>query len=100
MPIGVQELDLEGLLALPPLLDSKEPAIREGVAALLAERYRQLHREQTRRQEAGWTAFQASDQFALDRFEAVRDKWQPYEADWAKRAAAIKRFYEFAYRWY
>lgn len=99
MQIGVHTLDLEGILALPPLLDSATPEIREGVAALIAERYLQIQIDRQRRQQAGWTAYQLSDQVALARFEAVSSQWKPYE-DAAKRTAAIQRFYEFAYKWY
>ena len=99
MQIGVQKLDLEGILTLPPLLDSSTPEIREGVAALIAERYLQTQIDHQRRQQAGWTAFQLSDEIARKRFEAVRDQWKPYE-DATKRRAALERFYAFAYRWY
>jgi hypothetical protein len=99
MQIGVHKLDLEGILALPPLLDSSTPEIRDGVAALIADRYLQLQIDHQRRQQAGWTAFQLSDQIALARFEAVRNKWKPYE-DVTDRLAAIQRFYAFAYKWY
>jgi len=99
MQIGVQKLDLEGVLALPPLLDADEPVIREGVAALIADRYLQLQAEHQSRQIRGWTAFQVSDQVALKRFEAVRAKWKEYEEQ-SKRGAAIRRLYSFAYQWY
>jgi hypothetical protein len=99
MQIGVQKLDLEGVLALPPLLESATPEIREGVAALIAERYQLLQYDLQRHQAFGWTAYQLSDRVALERFEAIRDKWRPYEDD-TKRATAIQRLYDFAYQWY
>src|SRR5262249_50852252 len=99
MQIGVHQLDLEGTLALPPLLDSPTPEIRDGAAALIAQRYVELSAEHLDRELAGWTAYQFSDQVAIERFEAVRAKWQAFE-DPAKRKAAIQRFYDFAYRWY
>ncbi len=99
MQIGVQKLDLEGVLALPPLLDSDTPVIREGVAALIADRYLQLQAEHQSRQLRGWTAFQVADQVALERFEAVREQWKEYE-DHSKRGAAIQRLDNFAYQWY
>lgn len=97
--IGVQKLDLEGVMALSPLLDSGELVIRDGVAALIADRYLQLEADQQRRQIRGWTAFQYSDQVAIERFEAVREQWKEYE-DHSKRGAAIQRLYNFAYQWY
>jgi len=99
MQIGVHQLDLEGILALPPLLDVPTPEIRDGVAALIAQRYFELSADHLDRELAGWTAYQLSDQVALERFEAVRTKWQPFE-DAAKRKAAIQRFHHFAYQWY
>ncbi len=99
MQIGVHPLDLEGMMALPPLLDAPTPEIREGVAALIAECYQQLQAARQKRQQAGWTAYQLSDEIALERFEAVREQWVQYE-DVAKREAAIKRLYVFAYQWY
>lgn len=99
MQIGVHKLDLEGTLALRPLLDAPTEEIREGVAALIAKRYLELRGDHQRRQRAGWTAQQLSDEFALARFEAVRDRWEPYE-DVAKRKVAIQRLYDFAYQWY
>ncbi len=99
MQVGVQELDLEGALSLVPLLDCSTPEIKDGAAALIAERYSQLESDHTRRQQAGWTAYQASDSVALRRFLKVRNAWKQYEDD-AKRRAAIERFYDFAFRWY
>ena len=99
MQIGVQSLDLEGALALPPLLDCATPEIRQGVAALIAERYSQLEIDRGRRQRAGWTAYQVSDRIALTRFKSVREKWKQYD-DGKERKAAIRRFYDFAYQWY
>jgi hypothetical protein len=99
MQIGVHPLDLEGVLALPPLLDIQTEEIREGVAALIADRQEQLQRDHERRQHAGWTAYQRSDAVALAKFESVRSKWRAFE-DAGKREAAIKRLHDFAYRWY
>lgn len=99
MQIGVQKLDLEGVLALPPLLDAENPIIRDGAAALIAERAYQLQAEQLSRQAAGWTAYQLSDRVALERFEAVREKWKPFE-DYNRRRAALEQLHTFAYQWY
>ena len=100
MQIGVHPLDLEGILALPPLLDSSTAEIREGVAALIAERYTDLKSDYQRHQQAGWTAYQRSDEIALSRFDAVSSAWKPYELNLPKRQAAIQRFHTYAYQWY
>ena len=86
-------------MALPPLLDCTNPVIREGVAALIADRHWQLELDHQRRQQKGWTAYQLSDEVALKQFQAVRDKWKAFE-DASLRDAAIQRFYTFAYQWY
>jgi len=99
MQIGVHRQDLEGTLSMQPLLDCSTPEIQEGVAALIAEQYLQLHAAHDMRQRKGWTAHQFSDRIALRRFETVREKWSPYE-DANRRAAAIERFYDFSYQWY
>lgn len=99
MQIGVQPLDLEGVLTLPPLLDCGVPEIEQGVAALLAERRVQLLAARDRRRESGWTAFQLSDGAALARLEALRSRWSGLENSAARRAA-ITRFHDYAYQWY
>lgn len=99
MQIGVHKLNLEGTMALPPLLQCQTPEIREGVAALIAKQYLQLQNGNWSRQQAGWTAFQASDSAGLNEFEAVKDQWEPYLDD-EKREEAINRFHDFAYQWY
>lgn len=99
MQIGVQKLDLEGTLALFPLLECKTAIVREGAAALIADRYSTLQDQYTKHQQAGWTAYQWSDRAALDRIESVRGQWRSYE-DAEKRQETIQRFYNYAYQWY
>lgn len=99
MQLGVHDLELEGRLALPPLLDSTTPEIRDGVAALIAEQYLRLQTDQQRRHALGWTAYQFSDRYALERFEQVRDRWQPFLND-ERRARALIAFHDYAFQWY
>lgn len=99
MQIGVQKLDLEGVLSLPPLLECSTPEIREGAAALMAQAHRQLQQSYSGQSNMRWTALQLSERYALKRLGALREQWARYEND-AQRAATIKRFYDFAYKWY
>lgn len=99
MQIGVQPLDLEGTLSLTPLLAADSTEIREGVAALLADRYVELRRDHEARRRAGWTAYQLSDRRSLHRLQDVRQEWERFLDDDA-RAAELQAFYEFAYQWY
>jgi hypothetical protein len=99
MQIGVHSLDLEGIMAIVPLLDSSTPEIRQGVSALIAEQSLRLQAAHERRQRNGWTAFQWSDRVALNRFGKVHDQWRQFE-DETRRTAAIQRFHDYAYQWY
>lgn len=95
--ISVHPISSEGVLVLPPLVESRDEIIREGICAMLAQRAEQL--EARRRQNQGWTAFQLADQLLLERLHAMRSDWQPY-TDPAKRAAALAEFHQYAYQWY
>ena len=99
MQIGVQTLDTEGVLALPPLLECGIPEVREGVAALLADHQDRLLREHSRRQRRGWTAQQMATGIALARLEPLQHHWREYE-DLSARASALERFHRYAYQWY
>jgi len=97
--ISVHPIDAEGILVLPPLLESDNEIIREGIRAMLAERALQL--EPSAREDAPphWTAFQLADRLLSERLHAMRSDWAAY-LDPAKRAAALDRFDEYVYQWY
>jgi hypothetical protein len=99
MQIGVHTLDTEAVLSLPPLMECGDEAIREGIRALMADRYFLLRGRESQRQGNGWTAFQWVDQVALRQLESLRTDWLAYE-DPLKRKQALDRFRDYAYQWY
>jgi hypothetical protein len=99
MQIGVQPLNTEGILALPPLLACETPEVHAGVRALLARRHGEIAGRQLRRQTLGWTSWQFAEQRALKRLEQLRDEWEPF-ADEQLQAKTLSDFYDYAYQWY
>lgn len=97
--ISVHPISAEGVLVLPPLTQSDDPIIREGLRALLAERAIQAEATAQRRAQQGWTAVQFADRLLLDRLRAVRSEWQEYR-DPSRRAAALEQFHRYVYQWY
>ena len=97
--ISVHPINAEGVLRLVPLLESEDEIIREGVRAMLAQRYEESLALALRREQQGWTAHQASDQVVLDGLKAVSDQLSVYE-DKEKRDAALTQFHEYVYQWY
>jgi len=97
--ISVHPISSEGLLVLPPLLESGDPIIREGVRAMLADRLDEGESLARQQQQAGWTAYQIGDLAALQRLRLESPKWAELR-NRPKRQAALKRFHEYAYQWY
>ncbi len=97
--ISVHPIDSAGILVLPPLLDSDDEIIREGIRAMLAERYVALEARTVLRERCGWTTYQLADQALLAHLGRLRAHWEVY-ADFAKRRQALDRFDEYAYQWY
>lgn len=97
--ISVHPISAEGVLMLAPLLDCNDAIIREGIAAMLAQRDDQAEALAERRESLGWTTYQLSDIVLLERLRADRARWSTYR-DAALRDAALKRFHDYAYQWY
>ena len=97
--ISVHPIDSAGVLVLPPLVESDDPIIREGVQALLAKRALQLEQTLRQREDLGWTSYQLADRLLLEKLRSMREEWDEY-ADAEKRAAALERFDQYAYQWY
>jgi hypothetical protein len=97
--ISVHPIDAEGFFVLPPLLESDNEIIREGIRAMLAERAIQLERSAQQPDQPHWTAFQLADRLLSERLHAMRADWAPY-LDPSKRTAALDRFDEYVYQWY
>lgn len=97
--ISVHPINAEGILTLPPLLESNNEILREGIRAMLAERAIQLDRSAVEESQHHWTAFQFADRLLSERLQSMRATWEPY-LNAAKRAAALDRFDEYVYQWY
>jgi hypothetical protein len=97
--ISVHPIDLAAVPVLLPLADCRDPIIREGVRAMLADRLDEAEARAREHQTKGWTAWQLSDRYVLDRLRAESGKWAEYQ-DRAKREAALERFHEYAYKWF
>lgn len=97
--ISVHPISSEGIALLRPLLDSSNEIIREGGAAMLAEREALAEGEALRRQALGWTSYQIADAWALGELRENRDAWADYR-DKQRRDAAIKAFDDYVYQWF
>ena len=97
--ISVHHIGSEGILSLGPLLNCKNETIREGVAAMLAEREAAAESLAARRPQQGWTAYQIADERVLKGLKRLAPAWSKY-SDAARRDAALERFHKYAYQWY
>lgn len=98
--ISVHPISSEGILVLHPLVHSRDPVIREGIRALLAERAERAENALQLQILRGWTATQLADRRLVDQLRGIRSDWQPYDADRTGRREALKRFHAYAYQWY
>lgn len=92
----------EGILTLPPLLQSSDPFIREGIESLLAERA--AAESNSPNQRPGWTGYQLVHDVLARRLKQLGLP-QPSESSPTpqlsqKRATAWDRFRQYAYQWY
>ncbi|MHC4401781.1 MAG: DUF4153 domain-containing protein [Planctomycetota bacterium] len=97
--ISVHPISSEGVLLLEPLLDCDNETIRQGVAALLAQRHAQAEAKAERRRDQGWTAYQLADEVVLRGLRAASGKWTTY-TDRAKRQKALEALHDYAYQWF
>lgn len=97
--ISVHPISSEGVLVLHPLVACRDPVIREGIRAMLAERALQAEAGSRQQTQQGWTAVQLADRRLLDQLRNIRSDWQEY-TDPNRRAAALERFHTYAYQWY
>jgi Domain of unknown function (DUF4173) len=104
--LAVQTISDEGLLCIIPLVESEETEIRDGVSALLAQRYSLIqiqlsepwsqHTERSIR----WTQFQGSRFLLEQRLNSIVDHLQPFLESPQKRHAAITSFRDWTKPWY
>ena len=97
--ISVHPISSEGILLTRPLLECRDPIIREGIRAMLAARHAEATLIPARRHDDGWTTEQLSDSLVLAILEANEAEWEVYR-DIAEREIAIRRFCDYAYQWY
>lgn len=96
--ISVHPISSEGILVLAPLLQCRDPIIREGIAALLAQR--SLEQESAAPSPAAeWRSWQGAEHLLQTQLHALSPQLASYRDD-AKRAAAWERFRSYAYQWY
>jgi hypothetical protein len=99
--ISVHPISAEGVLLLTPLLGCDDPKIREGVAAMLAERQIEAKAIAASAESNGWTTYQLADRMVLQSLDSFSDNWAKYTADPARREAALRSFRDYAYaNWY
>ena len=99
MQISVHPIDSGGMLALQPLMNCADEAIREGIKAMLAERALQAEDRERERALENWTSFQLADRLLFDQLRGLASDWSVY-ADADKRQAALQRYRDYAYQWY
>lgn len=97
--LSVHPICSEGVLFLQPLLECRDPIIREGIRAMLAQRHEEAEQSARRRRQQGWTSHQIADQLLLVQLRAASGQWAPY-ADYGKRREALQRFHRYVYQWY
>ncbi len=90
-------LNAEGYLMLEPLLKCPDPIIRKGIVAMLAARHRTSVMEDTRRQQAGWTARQIAEDRLHERLNALAEL---QGIDPGTITDDLAAFREYAYQWY
>lgn len=90
----------EGVLLLGPLLECDDAIVREGIRALLAQKYQDAEVLYQRQQAEGWTSFQYADHLLLQQLRrASEDQLAPYR-DPVLRQQAYDTFRQYAYQWY
>ena len=94
----------EGLLCLKPVTDLPNVVIRDGIRALLRQRWDELVANDSRPEAQGWTARQfASDRLRKQLSEMVlewQDQVEGLETPEQQRIRKIDEFREYAYQWY
>ncbi|MBC8355340.1 MAG: DUF4173 domain-containing protein [Planctomycetes bacterium] len=96
---SVHPISAEGVVLLLPLMECSDDIIREGVAAMLAEREQIVEDRAIHQRREGWTSYQLSDAWVLRDLRADRDAWGSYR-DSLKRDEALEAFHEYVYQWY
>jgi len=99
--ITVHSIDESGLLQLLPLVHCRDPIIRDGVRAMLAEGVHPLSVRGYEPPESRdhWTDYQYVSHRLRARLDDLRPELAPFD-NVERRREAIARFREYAYQWY
>ena len=95
--ISVHPLSVEGYLELAPLLVCQDAPIRDGIAAMLADRHDLAVRDEVVRLQGGWTARQLAEDRLRNQLNSAQAS-QNFPAE--KRLADGEVFRKYAYQWY
>ena len=95
--ITEHDVSPEGMLTLPPLLQSSDPIIRDGILSLLESQ--KLTKWQSPNRRIGWTSHQLVHGLLERRLEVLPVVAVDSESS-TQREAAWQRFREYAYQWY
>lgn len=99
--IAVHPISDEGMLCLFPLLDSETVEIREGVSAILAERFvHSLALQAEVNSNRSWTQFCGSSRMLEYRFAQFMPQLEPFIISSEGRQKATDRFRNWSRRWY
>lgn len=98
--IVAHPIDSGGLLVLPALLDAKNPVIRDGIRAMLADRQEAIQRSVDQQRSAGWTAWQLSDAWLAYQLDRLQPHWTALPDDPVRRQQLRERFRSYAMQWY
>ncbi len=95
--ISEHPLSAEGYLVLKPLLQCQDITIRNGIAAMLADRHDLALREESTRLQRGWTARQLADERLLEQLNTLQSS---QNSSSEKRLVDLAAFQKYAYQWY
>ena len=93
-------IDSSGVLVLPAMIQSRDPVIRDGIRAMLAERHLAIDEDVQQQQDLGWTAFQLSDVWLKQHLARLEPQWSGLLDEPERRQRLIDRFREYAMQWY
>lgn len=98
--IVMHPLDWDAVALLPRLADCKDPIIREGILAMLADRAERLTGKLQAADQRGWTAWQGSERRAARVLARSENLWKTYAGDPDLRHNTIERYRYYAYQWW
>jgi hypothetical protein len=98
--ITEHSMSSEGILLLQPLLECDDATIREGIAAMLAQRQADGRTRAAEREQKGWTTCQIADGMLLDSLNGSAARWGKYSTDPTLRDKVWSDFKRYAYQWY